>query len=68
MEVKVGLVCIDVSSTPHKQQSHRHMLAFSILSFSCGYHAVSSVSVSAATRLADSYDIYICLPNITCER
>ena len=27
-----------------------------ILSFSCGYYAVSSVSVSAATRLA--YDIY----------
>ena len=28
-----------------------------ILSFSCGYYAVSSVSVSAATRLA--YDMYI---------
>ena len=28
-----------------------------ILSFSCGYHAVSSVSVSAATRLA--YDMYL---------
>ena len=34
-----------------------HRLFF-ILSFSCGYHAVSSVSVSAATRLA--YDI-ICV-------
>ena len=30
-----------------------------ILSFSCGYYAVSSVSVSAATRLA--YDIYMCV-------
>ena len=29
-----------------------------ILSFSCGYSAVSSVSVSAATLLAYSYDIY----------
>ena len=28
-----------------------------ILSFSCGYYAVSSVSVSAATRLA--YDMYL---------
>ena len=28
-------------------------------SFSCGYYAVSSVSVSAATRLACSYDIYL---------
>ena len=28
-----------------------------MLSFSCGYYAVSSVSVSAATRLACSYDI-----------
>ena len=32
-----------------------------ILSFSCGYYAVSSVSVSAATRLAYSHDIYICV-------
>ena len=30
-----------------------------ILSFSCGYYAVSSVSVSAATRLAYSYDTYL---------
>ena len=29
-----------------------------ILSFSCGYYAVSSLSVSAATRLA-SYDMYL---------
>ena len=28
-----------------------------ILSFSCGYYAVSSVSVSAATRVA--YDVYV---------
>ena len=32
---------------------------FFILSFSCGYYAVSSVSVSAATRLAYSYDVFV---------
>ena len=37
-----------------------------ILSFSCGYHAVSLVSVSAATRLAYSYYIYICISIRTC--
>ena len=31
-----------------------------ILSFSCGYYAVSSVSISAATRFA--HDIYVYIP------
>ena len=34
-----------------------------ILSFSCGYYAVSSVSVSAATRLA--YDMFLDWLNFT---
>ena len=37
-------------------------IASFILSFSCGYYAVSSVSVSAVTRFAhDTYfEIYVC--------
>ena len=37
-----------------------------MLSFSCGYYAVSSVLVSAGTRLAYDICIYICTRYMIC--